>query len=91
MEEFGFFLSTYEFLDDRNKPQLMNMTFQTIAIEIRNHKWELRDYSAMPVMNELAGLMDKAYEANLAGDRKAVTSFVAEYRKLFEKNVDRLK
>jgi len=91
MEEFGFFLSTYEFLDQRNKPDLMNMTFQTVATEIRNHKWELRDYAAIPVMDQLAELMDKAYDANVAGDRKAVTEYIAEYRKLYEKNVDRLK
>jgi cytochrome c peroxidase len=91
MEEFSFFLSTFEFLDQRNKTELMNTTFQTIASEIRNHKWELRDQSAQPVMNRLAEIMDEATAAILAGDRAAVRDKVAEYRKLYAEHVDVLK
>jgi cytochrome c peroxidase len=91
MEEFSFFLSAFEFLETKNKPQLMGITFNTIASEIRNHKWELRDWAAMGVMDRLAELMDEAYEANEAGDHKTVVKKVAEYRKLYEKNVSRLK
>ncbi len=91
MEEFSFFLSAFEFLDERNKPELMNTTFQTIAIEIRNHKWELQDYSAMPVIERLAEIMDEAYAANLGGQRQLVREKVDEYRDLYAKNIDRLK
>ncbi len=37
MEEFFFFLSSFEFLDEKNKPELMSITFQTVTLEIRNH------------------------------------------------------
>ncbi len=91
MEEFSFFLSAFEFLEEKNKPELMNTTFQTIAIEIRNHKWELQDYSAMPVIERLAEIMDEAYAANLGGQRQLVREKVDEYRDLYAKNIDRLK
>lgn len=91
MEEFSFFLSAFEFLEKKNKPELINATFQTIALEIRSHKWELRDYAAMPVMERLAEIMDEAYEANLSGQRGLVREKVQEYRELYAGNVDRLK
>ena len=91
MEEFTFFLGAFEFLDEKNKPELMNITFRTIALEIRSHKWELQDYAAMPVMERLAEIMDEAYDANLAADRRKVREKVHEYRALFAKNVDILK
>jgi cytochrome c peroxidase len=91
LEEFSFFLSTFEFLDSRNKTELMNTTFQTIAFEIRNHQWELRDQSVRPVMVRMAEIMDEAYAANVAGDRELVRAKVAEYRELYEENVDVLK
>ena len=91
MEEFGFFLSTFEFLDEKNKPELMNITFRTIALEVRNHKWALQDYSALPVMERLAEIMDEAYIANQAGDREKVREKVKEYRKLYAENIDVLK
>ncbi len=91
MEEFSFFLSTFEFLDEKNKPELMNATFQTIALEIRNHKWELRNYAYLPVMEDLAKLMDEAYEASLGGDRDRVGAKVREYRRLYAANVENLR
>ena len=69
----------------------MNITFRTIALEIRNHKWELQDPSAMPVMERLAEIIGHAYEANLAGDRDKVRAKVRAYRKLYAENVDILK
>ena len=91
MEEFGFFLSAYEFMEQKNKPKLMNMTFATIELEIRNHKWELQDASAMPVMDRLGEIIGEAYEANLAGDRDKVRARVQAYRKLYAENVEILK
>jgi hypothetical protein len=91
MEEFSFFLSAYEFLEQRRKYDLASTTFQTIAFEIRAHKWDLQDYSFLPVLEEMASLMDKAYEANEAGDRRTVRRLIAEYRQVYEANVDGLK
>ena len=70
---------------------MINITFQTIASEIRNHKWELQDLTAMPVMDEMANLMDDALAANRSGDRQRVHSNVAAYRTLHAANVNRLK
>lgn len=91
MEEFSFFLSAYEFLDEKKKPELIAATFQTVALEIRNHKWELQDASIMPVMDRLAEIMDEAYAANQQGNRELVASKVREYRELYEANVEILK
>ena len=91
MEEFSFFLSAFEFLGEKDKPGLMNTTFQTIALEIRNHKWELQDYSVMPVMERLAEIMDEAYAANLGGQRRLVREKIDEYRDLYAKNINRLR
>ncbi len=91
LEEFGFFLSAYEFLVGKGKPELMNVTFETIAGEIRNHMWELRDPQHQPVMEQMAGLMDEALAANRCGDRAAVDAKVAAWRNLYAENVDVLK
>ena len=90
MEEFFFFLSAFEFLDEKNKPELMNITFQTIAQEIRNHKWELQDYAYLPAMEALAKLMDEASEASQTGDRENVRTKVREYLRLYAANVENL-
>ena len=91
MEEFSFFLSAYEYLKEKNKPELMNITFQTIALEIKNHKGELQDQSYLPVMTQLAQIMDEAMEANIQNKPEEVDLKVAEYRKLYKDNVDNLK
>ena len=91
MEEFSFFLSAFEFLAEKNKPELMNATFQTIALEIRNHKWELQDYAHLPTMDALAELMDEAYEANRVEDWNRVVASVAAYRRLYAANMEDLK
>ena len=91
MEEFFFFLSAFEFLDEKNKPELMNITFQTVAQEIRNHKWELQDYAHLPVMEALAKLMDEASEAIRKGNRESVRAKVQEYLRLYQANVEHLR
>ena len=88
MEEFSFFMSAYEFLVERNKPELMAMTFRTIAFEIRAHKWDLQDWTHMPVLERMAELMDQAYGAVRAGDRGRVGELVSEYRQTYEKYKD---
>ena len=91
MEEFSFFLSAYEYLKRKGKRKLMDMTFQTIASEIRNHKWELRDMQFIPIMDDLAKLMDEAYLANQEGDYDLVDDKISAYRKRYEENVDDLR
>lgn len=91
MEEFGFFLSTYEFLRKRGKQELINITFRTVRSEILNHKWELRDRRHLPVMDRLAELMATAERLNRAGKHAEVDKVVAAYRKLYAANVDNLK
>jgi cytochrome c peroxidase len=85
MEEFSFFLSAYETLIEKNKPELMQATFQTIASEIRAHKWDVQDDQYLPVLDQLAELMDRAYEASRSRDGRRVDTLVAEYRQLYEK------
>lgn len=91
MQEFSFFLSAYEYLRSINKPELINTTFQTIALEIRAHKWDLQDQQYLPTLDRLAELMDQALAANQRGDRARTDACIAEYRKLYAANVDHLK
>ena len=91
LEEFSFFLSAYEELKRKNKPALRNITFQTVANEIRKHKWQLQDQQYLPIMNRLAELMDEAHTANRNGESENVDRKVMEYRQLYEENVDKLK
>lgn len=91
MEEFSFFLSAYEFLKGQGKWDLIKITFRTVASEIRNHKWELQDDSHRPTMERLADILDEAYDAVDRKDYDPVDKKVAEYRKLYEENVEKLK
>jgi len=86
MEEFSFFLSAYEFLTQRSKTDLLAVTFGTIAFEIRAHKWDLQDWTHMPVLDRLARLMDEAAVALAQGDAQRVHALVGEYRRTYEKN-----
>jgi cytochrome c peroxidase len=86
MQEFSFFIAAFEFLDEKNKPDLMGLTFRTIATEIRAHKWDLQDYSQMPVLDQMAELMDQADAAVKEGDRPKIRQIVAAYREMYEKN-----
>lgn len=86
LEEFDFFLSTYEFLKQRQKPELIDVTFGTIAFEIRAHKWDVQDPRHLPTLDRLAGLMDQARSAYEAGDTVRADDYVADYRALYRKN-----
>lgn len=88
MEEFSFFLSTYEFLRGRGRADLNELTFQTIASEIRAHKWDVQDQGYLPVLERLAELMDEAYAASRAGEESRVDELVAQYRDLYEGNAE---
>jgi cytochrome c peroxidase len=91
MEEFSFFLSAYEYLKRSGKQELIGTTVQTIAGEIRAHKWDVQDPQYLPVLDRLAELMDEAYVASQRGDTATVDAKVAEYRKLYEENREKLK
>jgi len=91
LEEFSFFISTFEFLDEKNKPALMGITFRTIAAEIRAHKWDLQDQAHLPVLDKMAELMDQADAACKKDDRATIRKLVAEYRETYEKNKEVLK
>ncbi len=90
MEEFSFFLSTFEFLAARQRPHLMDVTFRTIAFEIRSHKWDLQDSTHMPVLERLADLMDEAATAVERDEPGRVSDLVREYRQLYERHKDSL-
>ncbi len=91
MEEFSFFLSAYDYLKRVNKTKLIDITFRTIALEIRAHKWDVQNPDYLPVLDQLAELMDQAYAANQAGDRARVDALVADYLRLYQENVEYLK
>lgn len=91
MEEFSFFLSTYEYLKRAGKQELIGMTMQTIAGEIRAHKWDVQDEQYLPVLDRLAELMDEGYAASQRGDMKTADARVAEYRRLYEEQKENLK
>ena len=84
-------LSTYKYLKRIDNRELIAITFRTIASEIRNHKWELRNPTYRPVMEKLAALMEEAARLNRAGEFKQVDAKVAAYRHLFARNVENLK
>lgn len=86
MEEFSFFLSAYEFAKASGVPALLDATFQTIASEIRAHRWDVQDQAQLPVLNKMAALMDEAYIAHQQNDSDRVDALVVEYRKMYAEN-----
>ncbi len=91
LEEFSFFLSSYEFLKARRKAELIDTTFKTIAFEIQAHKWDVQDQAYLPVLDRLSELVAKAAEASRRGEQAAVDQLVAEYRELYEENKEVLR
>ena len=66
-------------------------TFDTIALELRAHKWDVQDKRQLPVLEDLAVLMDEAYEANQVDDRDRVVASVEAYRRLYAAHTEDLK
>ena len=91
LEEFSFFLSAYEYVDRIDRPEMAATIFQTIASELRAHKWSVQDMRLMPVLDQLTNLMDEAYRANQMGDRAAERAHVEAYRAMYAANKDVLK
>ena len=88
LEEFSFFLSTYELLKARGENELLDVTFKTIAFEVQAHKWDVQDEGRLPVLDRLTEIMVEAYEARRRGDLAAVDARVAEYRALYEDHAE---
>ncbi len=91
MEEFSFFLSTYEWLRERGRSDLIQTTLQTVSAEIANHKWELQDSTHRPVMERLAAILDEAYALEQAGRHDPVDLKIEEYRRLYRENAENLR
>lgn len=91
MEEFSFFLNSYEYVKSIGKLEMASTIFQTISTEINAHKWDIQDDSHMPTLNKMARLMEEAYAANEADDTETVDALVAQYFALYEQHADVLK
>ena len=90
LEEFEIFLSTYETLVARRKPHLIQVLLQTLAFEVRAHKWDLKDPALEPVMEEMAQALDVGYAALEAGEMGRVEQAVAKYRTLYRRHKEEL-
>ena len=91
LEEFSFFLSTIELLEARGLNELVDVTFRTVALELRAHKWDVQDKSYLPLLEEMASLIDAATEANAAGNAALMRQNVASYRDLYAENKEVLR
>lgn len=91
MEEFSFFLSSYELALEAGKLDMAGAIFQTITTEIHAHKWDVQDQKYIPVLNEMADLMDSAYMAILGNDVDTANEHVATYREMYAANAENLK
>ncbi|MDA0999097.1 MAG: cytochrome C [bacterium] len=91
LEEFSFFLSTYERLKRQGKKDLITTLLKTVAFELRGHKWDVQDKGHLPILNQLETLLREALDLHLQGKSKEVDAKIAAYRTLYEKNVDKLK
>ena len=91
LEEFKFFLSTYERLKQRKKKELITVLLKTVIREVQAHKWDVRDKENMPVLNKMEEKLNEALRAHLAGDAKMTDDKIAAYHALYQKNQDKLK
>jgi hypothetical protein len=91
LEEFSFFLSTWEFLVARGEDRLVAITLRTVAEEIRAHKWDVQDRDGLVVLDRLAGFIDQAGEEYSAGKTQLAEASLAEYKALYEEHREVLK
>jgi hypothetical protein len=90
MEEFSFFLSTYDFLKEKKKPELITVLLKTVADEIQAHKWDVQDRQHLPILNRMESLIREAHASHLAGKTNEVDIKIETYRKLYKENADKL-
>jgi hypothetical protein len=91
MEEFSFFLSSHDYTVEIGRPELGAIIFETIAAEIRAHKWDVQDQTYLSVLEEMAEIMDAAYAANQMGEREQVATHIEDYLSIYEANKEMLK
>ena len=91
LEEFKFFLSTYERLKKKKKKELITVLLRTVVREVQAHKWDVQDKENLPILNEMEKKLNEALRAHLAGDLKITDSKIAAYHALYQENVDKLK
>lgn len=91
MEEFSFFLSSYDYAKQLGKSGIASMIFQTIATEIDAHKWDVQEPSHLPKLDQMANVMRDAYIENEQGNSARVDELVNEYKTLYVKYADVLK
>ena len=91
LEEFKFFLSTYEHLKQRKKRELITVLLKTVVREVQAHKWDVQDKENLPILNEMEKKLNEALRAHLDGDVKMTDGKIAAYHALYQKNQDKLK
>ena len=91
LEEFKFFLSTYERLKQRKKKELIAILLKTVVREVQAHKWDVQDKGNLPILNEMEKKLNEALRAHLTGDVKMTDHKIAAYHALYQKNQDKLK
>ncbi len=91
LEEFSFFLSTWDYLVSRYRDRLVSITLQTVSREIQAHKWDVQDRELLPVLDQLARFIDDAGQAFAAGDLRTAESRLDAYRALYDEHRDVLK
>jgi hypothetical protein len=91
LEEFSFFLSTYEFLKEKGKKELIAITLKTVITELQAHKWDVQESKYMPILDKMESLLREAVELHRKGKTREVDLKIAAYRALYKKNADILK
>ncbi len=91
LEEFKFFLSTYERLKQRKKKELITVLLKTVVREVQAHKWDVQDEENLPILNQMEERLSEALRAHLAGDVNMTDHKLAAYHALYQKNRDKLK
>ena len=91
LEEFKFFLSTYERLKQRKKKELITVLLKTVVREVQAHKWDVQDKENLPILNDMERKLSEALRAHLAGDVQMADQKIATYHALYQKNQDKLK
>jgi cytochrome c peroxidase len=91
LEEFKFFLSTYEFLKARGKKKVITVLLRTVVDELQAHKWDVQDRGHLPILNKMESLLREALAAHTEGKTKETDAKVAAYRALYKKNAEKLK
>ncbi len=85
LEEFSFFLSTYEFLKAKGKKELIMITLKTVATEIQGHKWDVQDQKLLPVLNKMESLIREAAALHAEGKTAELDAKLAAYRAVYGK------